>query len=192
MQIVISSQGSSPAVPLQLDIPGYRMEVSDIGAGRKLAVSEDSGRITVSIVTAGDVQPAAGEAEPPAVEAQPEAVPAVQQVVEAEAVKEAEPEASPVVRQEAGVKPLPASQSVAAEQELFQHLVALRKQISAEVKLPPYIIFHDVTLKEMSRLLPADLEAMKTIQGVGSSKLEKYGIRFVEAIREFTGAGKAA
>jgi len=187
MQIVISSQGSGP-VPLQLDIPGYRLEVSDIGAGRKLAVSEDSGRITVSIVTAGDVQPAAGEVEPPAVEAQPEVAPAVQQVVEAEAVKEAEPEVSPVVHQEA----LPASQPVAAEQELFQYLVALRRKISSEVRLPPYIIFHDATLKEMSRLLPADIEAMKGIQGVGAAKLEKYGMRFVEAIRDFTGAGKAA
>lgn len=186
MQIVISSQGLGTAVPLQLDIPGYRLEVSDIGAGRKLAVSEDSGRITVSIVTAGDVRPAAGEAEPPAAEAQPEVAPAVRPVVEAEAVREAGPEASPAVRREDGVQPLPAGQ------ELFQHLVALRKKISSEVKLPPYIIFHDATLKEMSRLLPADIEAMKGIQGIGAAKLEKYGMRFIEAIRDFTEAGKAA
>ena len=188
MLLTVTSQGSGPVMPLQLDIPGYRLEVSDIGAGRKLAVSEDSGRITVSIVTAGDVQPAAEEVKPSVEEARPEA-PAVQP----ETVREATPEAAPVVRQDAGVKPSPVSQPASSEQEqMFQKLVALRKQISAEVKLPPYIIFHDVTLKEMSRLLPSDLEAMKNIQGVGLAKLEKYGRRFIEAIRHYKAAGKAA
>jgi len=192
MQIVISSQGSDPAVPLQLEVPGYRLEVSGISEGRKLAVSEDSGRITVSIVTAGDAQPAAGEVEPPVVEAQPEVVPAVQQVIEPESTEVVEPEESPAAHQKVGVQPLPGSQPVTAEQELFQRLVALRRKISSEVRLPPYIIFHDSTLKDMCRLLPADLQAFGTIQGVGAAKLEKYGARFIEAIRDFTGAGKAA
>ena len=187
MLLTVTSQGSGPVMPLQLDIPGYRLEVSDIGAGRKLAVSEDSGRITVSIVTTGDIQPAAEDAKPE--EAQPEVVPAAQP----ETVREATPEMAPLVRQQAAVKPAPASQPASSEQEqMFQKLVALRKQISAEVKLPPYIIFHDVTLKEMSRLLPTDLEALKGIQGVGLAKLEKYGRRFLEAIRHYTAAGKAA
>lgn len=190
MQIVISSQGSVPAMPLQLDVPGYRLEVSGIAEGRKLAVSEDSGRLTVSIVMAGDVQPATEEVKQIVEEAQPEVVPA--EVVTAGSVREAPPEAEPAASQKAAVLPLPSSQSIPAGQELFQQLVALRKKIAAEVRLPPYIIFHDSTLKEMCRLLPADLQALRAIQGVGMSKLEKYGIRFVEAIREFTGAGKAA
>lgn len=191
MLLTVTSQGSGPVLPLQLDIPGYRLEVSDIGADRKLAVSEDSGRITVSIVTVGDVPPAAEEVQPAVEEAQPE-VPAARQAAGPEIVMEAVPETVPAVRQEPGVKPSQAGQPAAVEQELFQQLVALRKRISAEVRLPPYIIFHDSTLLEMCRLLPADLVALQGIQGVGAAKIEKYGIRFVEAIRDFTGAGKAA
>lgn len=187
--LTVTSQGSGPVMPLQLDIPGYRLEVSDIGQGRKLAVSEDSGRITVSIVAVGDVHPVAEEAKPE--EAQPEA-PAVQQAPSTETVREAAPETAPVARQEFGVSPSPDSQPASEQEQIFQKLVALRKQIAAEVKLPPYIIFHDVTLKEMSRLLPTDLEALKGIQGVGLAKLEKYGRRFLEAIRYYKAAGKAA
>lgn len=77
-----------------------------------------------------------------------------------------------------------AAASADADPQLFKRLVALRKQISTEVKLPPFIIFHDNTLKEMCRRLPADLEALGTVSGVGEAKLAKYGARFVEAIRE--------
>ena len=68
---------------------------------------------------------------------------------------------------------------------LFQRLAALRKQIAKEEKLPPYIIFHDTSLKDMVSKLPVDLEAMKDVSGVGNAKLKKYGSRFVEAIRGF-------
>ena len=68
---------------------------------------------------------------------------------------------------------------------LFQKLVALRKQIAKEEKLPPYIIFHDTSLKDMVSKLPSDLEAMKDISGVGHAKLEKYGSRFIEAIKVY-------
>jgi len=52
-----------------------------------------------------------------------------------------------------------------------------------------YIIFHDKTLKEMSRLLPSDLRALKSVQGVEQDKLEKYGELFiVAAIRKHTEA----
>lgn len=68
---------------------------------------------------------------------------------------------------------------------LFQKLVALRRQIAQEVKLPPFIIFHNTSMKDMVSRLPVDLEAMKDISGVGQSKLEKYGIRFVNAIKEY-------
>ena len=70
--------------------------------------------------------------------------------------------------------------------QLFARLAALRKQISSEVKLPPYIIFHDSALKEMCKRLPADVEALGAVPGVGRAKLEKYGARFLEVIREFT------
>lgn len=88
---------------------------------------------------------------------------------------------------------VPAAQpeAVAEPEQLYQRLAALRKQVAAEVRLPPYIIFHDATLREMCRVLPADMETLKDIRGVGQAKLEKYGMRFLQAIREYS-TGKAA
>ena len=74
------------------------------------------------------------------------------------------------------------------EQDLFQKLSMLRKQVAAEAGVPPYVVFHDNTLREMCSLLPMDLEAIKDVQGVGKAKLDKYGERFIAAIKEFTGA----
>jgi Superfamily II DNA helicase len=168
----ISITPKSSAIPLQLDIAGHMLELSDMASGSSISISDEGGRLTVRLVEAHEVH------IPAAVEVKPEAVPAAEPAVQPETVRES----VPVVRK-----------SVVSEPEqLFHRLVALRKQISSEVRLPPYIIFHDVTLKEMCRLLPADLEAMKDVQGVGLAKLEKYGMRFVEAIRDFTAAGKAA
>jgi superfamily II DNA helicase RecQ len=72
------------------------------------------------------------------------------------------------------------------QKRLFQGLAALRKKIASDAGLPPYIIFHDSTLKDMCRLLPSDLEALKDVSGVGKAKLEKYGELFIEAIREYS------
>jgi ATP-dependent DNA helicase RecQ len=69
--------------------------------------------------------------------------------------------------------------------DLFQRLASLRKQISQEVKLPAYMVFHDTTLKDMASKLPADLSEMKDISGVGQAKIEKYGSRFLDAILQF-------
>jgi len=74
------------------------------------------------------------------------------------------------------------------QDQLFQKLSTLRKKIAYEAGLPPYIIFHDSSLKEMCRLLPLDLEAFKSVQGVGQAKLEKYGALFIAAIRKHTEA----
>jgi ATP-dependent DNA helicase RecQ len=68
---------------------------------------------------------------------------------------------------------------------LFQKLAVLRRQIAKEERLPPYIILHDASLKDMVLKLPSDLEAMKDISGVGQAKLEKYGGRFVDAIKAY-------
>ena len=68
---------------------------------------------------------------------------------------------------------------------LFDRLVALRRDIAKEVKLPPYIIFHDSSLKDMASKLPTDLEEMKDVSGVGQSKLEKYGSRFISTIKAY-------
>jgi len=72
------------------------------------------------------------------------------------------------------------------EDELFKSLSALRKRISSDAGLPPYVVFHDNTLKEMSKKLPLDLHTLSTLQGVGKAKLDKYGELFIAAIKEHT------
>ena len=68
---------------------------------------------------------------------------------------------------------------------LFKKLVELRRQIAQEANLPPYIVFHDTTLKDMVSKMPVDLDEMKEVSGVGQSKLQKYGVRFVDVIKEY-------
>ncbi len=68
---------------------------------------------------------------------------------------------------------------------LFETLRQLRMTIAREEALPPYIIFSDKTLIDMSAKLPQNREAMLNVSGVGAAKYEKYGERFIEAVAEF-------
>ena len=68
------------------------------------------------------------------------------------------------------------------DQKLFEILRALRKDIADKEKVPPYIVFSDVALKEMSMRYPRDIEGFKKINGVGDIKLKKYGSIFLEKI----------
>ena len=98
--------------------------------------------------------------------------------------REDQPEGSPREGGQ-GVEPLAAPEPDGGQgRELFQELSALRKKVAAEQGVPPYVIFHDNTLREMARALPTDLAAMSLIQGVGKAKLDKYGEMFIAAIRE--------
>jgi ATP-dependent DNA helicase RecQ len=66
---------------------------------------------------------------------------------------------------------------------LFEALRALRRELAAEAQVPPYVIFHDATLREMASTRPATLSEMGTIPGIGARKLEAYGAAFLELIR---------
>lgn len=68
---------------------------------------------------------------------------------------------------------------------LFESLRALRRDIAANENLPPYIVFHDSTLLEMCRHLPADRQSMLEIEGMGRRKFEKYGETFIQAIGRY-------
>lgn len=68
---------------------------------------------------------------------------------------------------------------------LFERLRQKRYKMAQEAKLPPYIIFSDKTLREMSTYLPVSEAEMLEIHGVGSNKYEKYGEAFSEEIRKF-------
>ena len=69
--------------------------------------------------------------------------------------------------------------------ELFDSLRKLRLSIAREEGLPPYIVFNDKTLIDMSAKAPHDRAAMLNVTGVGVAKFDKYGERFLEAIAAF-------
>ncbi|MDB5693140.1 MAG: recQ [Alphaproteobacteria bacterium] len=66
---------------------------------------------------------------------------------------------------------------------LFEALRACRRDLAKEAGMPPYVVFHDSTLREMAALKPASLTALGRVSGVGAAKLERYGPAFVEVIR---------
>ena len=72
----------------------------------------------------------------------------------------------------------------AYDNELFELLRALRKEISEELKVPPFVVFSDATLKDMCIKYPSNESAMLTITGVGEFKAKKYGNIFIEKIKE--------
>lgn len=71
-----------------------------------------------------------------------------------------------------------------AHDPLFDRLRALRKQLADEAGVPPYVIFHDATLREMSQRHVTSLEEFARIPGVGATKLAKYGEAFVSEIQK--------
>ncbi|MCY8837384.1 DNA helicase RecQ [Bacillus atrophaeus] len=68
---------------------------------------------------------------------------------------------------------------------LFERLRMLRKQIAAEQGVPPFVVFSDQTLKEMSGKQPANEEDLLSIKGVGEQKRVKYGMLFLEEIQAY-------
>jgi ATP-dependent DNA helicase RecQ len=71
----------------------------------------------------------------------------------------------------------------ACDQPLFESLRHLRRQLAEQQGVPPYVIFHDRTLNEMSRRRPASLAEMAEISGVGESKLQRFGEPFLHCIK---------
>ena len=70
------------------------------------------------------------------------------------------------------------------DRELFERLRALRLEIARSRNVPPYVIFHDTTLREMARARPATVAALRHIYGVGERKAAELGERFVTVILE--------
>lgn len=68
---------------------------------------------------------------------------------------------------------------------LFGRLRALRKGIAEDHQVPPYVIFSDKTLRDMSRYMPVTTEEMHRIGGVGHAKLERYGADFIREISNY-------
>lgn len=68
---------------------------------------------------------------------------------------------------------------------LFEKLRGLRRQIAQEEKVPPYIIFSDLTLKDMSSLFPSNEAELLQVKGVGEKKLAAYGKAFLAEINAY-------
>lgn len=83
-------------------------------------------------------------------------------------------------------------QPTAADNSLFEILRVLRKEIADREKVPPYVVFADSTLKEMSQCYPVDEQALRQIKGVGEMKLERYGAAFLAAIRQYAAEHKVS
>jgi len=77
------------------------------------------------------------------------------------------------------------SASVNADNKLFAKLRHLRKQIADQENLPPYVIFSDVSLSEMSEMMPTNDSQFLSITGVGHIKLDKYGEDFLSEIKQY-------
>ncbi len=69
--------------------------------------------------------------------------------------------------------------------ELFEVLRQLRKQIALQTGVPPYVVFADTTLGELSQKRPIVLEELKSISGIGEVKIQRYGLAFIQAIRTY-------
>lgn len=74
---------------------------------------------------------------------------------------------------------------LSSDNDLFEKLRKLRKDISEREGIPPYLVFSDSTLKSMSTVYPCSLEEMGEISGVGSMKLKKYASDFIKEIKEY-------
>ena len=75
--------------------------------------------------------------------------------------------------------------SFTVDNELFEILRRLRHEIAVGEKVPPYMVFGDSTLKELSSRMPVDKEQMLEVSGVGERKYDKYGQKFIEKIMNY-------
>jgi ATP-dependent DNA helicase RecQ len=74
------------------------------------------------------------------------------------------------------------------DRDLFDRLRAVRLEIARARGVPPYVIFHDTTLREMARLKPQSIDELRHVKGVGQRKADDLGETFIAAIRGYAPA----
>jgi ATP-dependent DNA helicase RecQ len=81
-------------------------------------------------------------------------------------------------------------EKVVADEDLglWEALRACRQSIASEHNVPAYVIFHDKTLQEMLAYRPQTAAEMLDISGIGQTKLDRYGDRFLSVLRGEAGA----
>ena len=75
------------------------------------------------------------------------------------------------------------SATSAVDPIMFSMLKNLRKKISKQLNLPPYVIFHDPSLEAMATTYPITMEELQNIPGVGAGKAKRYGQEFLSLIK---------
>jgi ATP-dependent DNA helicase RecQ len=77
------------------------------------------------------------------------------------------------------------ARTAAVDEELFSILKDLRKKLSKQKDVPPFVIFQDPSLEDMAIQYPINLDELQNISGVGAGKAQRYGEEFVEIIKKY-------
>lgn len=73
----------------------------------------------------------------------------------------------------------------AADDVLFSILKDMRKKLSKQMNVPPFVIFQDPSLEAMATTYPITIEELQNIPGVGQGKAKRYGVEFLRVIKEY-------
>jgi len=77
------------------------------------------------------------------------------------------------------------AKTAAVDEELFSILKDLRKKISKQKDVPPFVIFQDPSLEDMAIQYPVTIDELQNISGVGAGKAQRYGAEFMEIIKKY-------
>jgi ATP-dependent DNA helicase RecQ len=77
------------------------------------------------------------------------------------------------------------AKTAAVDEELFSILRDLRKKISKQKDVPPFVIFQDPSLEDMAIQYPITIDELQNISGVGAGKAQRYGDEFIEVIKKY-------
>lgn len=77
------------------------------------------------------------------------------------------------------------TKQITVDHPLFERLRTLRRVLAQEAGVPPFVVFSDKSLRDMVTLRPVTEEAFLTVNGVGRTKLERYGTAFIAEISAF-------
>ncbi len=77
------------------------------------------------------------------------------------------------------------ARTAAVDEELYSVLKDLRKKLSKQKDVPPFVIFQDPSLEDMAIHYPITLDELQNISGVGAGKAQRYGAEFIEIIKKY-------
>lgn len=182
MKLLIDSAKAFKGSSLNIKISGFSIEISEGSSSGKIAITDNAGEISIEVLPVVEDLPVIDAP----IATNVNVVTAINNItnVNESPLKSLKEEEKSMVENVSEFQNISEIQAISPD-VLFKKLVVLRRKIAEETNLPHYIIFHDTTLKDMVSKMPVDLDEMKEVSGVGIAKLEKYGVRFVDAIKEY-------